>query len=189
MVSTWKWFLSNGDTITIVDHFDGTQHIGGAHNAKKGLEGIRFENGVQLDAEAIKEKMLADASSQLSEADDTAVGSHFGDYLESGAGNDSLTTGEGSDTLDGGIGNDTLDGGKDADEYRYSLGDGNDLIKDQSFGTEQDRLVFGDLNVEDAVFTQNAGEDLVITLTNGETITVKDHFDGMANDIEQIEFC
>ncbi|WP_302479622.1 calcium-binding protein, partial [Ruegeria arenilitoris] len=36
--------------------------------------------------------------------------------------------------------------------------------------------------------SQNAGEDLVITLSNGETVTVTDHFDNSKEQMEQIEF-
>ncbi|MDC0657825.1 calcium-binding protein, partial [Leisingera sp. SS27] len=85
-------------------------------------------------------------------------------------------------------GDDTLSGGGGADTYLYSLGDGNDVIADRSGQNVNDRLVFTDVNAEDVTFSQNAGKDLVITLSNGDTVTVTDHFDNTLEDMELIEF-
>ncbi len=150
--------LSNGDTITITDHFD---------NGWEDMELIEFADGTVLDLAGIAAKAISD---QNGDGDDVVRGS------------------TGSDTFHGGVGNDTLIGGTGADTYIYSLGDGSDTIKDYSTRSEDDRLVFTDVNVDDVVFSQNSGEDLVITLSNGDTVTVTDHFDNTREQMEQIEF-
>ncbi|MDO9712310.1 FG-GAP-like repeat-containing protein [Paracraurococcus lichenis] len=57
------------------------------------------------------------------------------------AGDDNLAAGGGGDTLVGGQGNDFLAAGAGADEFRFSLGDGNDWIDGFKSGT--DHIVFG----------------------------------------------
>ncbi|WP_302478205.1 BapA/Bap/LapF family prefix-like domain-containing protein, partial [Ruegeria arenilitoris] len=150
--------LSNGDTITITDHFD---------NGWEDMELIEFADGTVLDLAGIAAKTISD---QNGDGDDVVRGS------------------TGADTFHGGVGNDTLIGGTGADTYIYSLGDGSDTIKDYSTRSEDDRLIFTDLNADDVTFSQNSGKDLIITLSNGDTITITDHFDNGWEDMELIEF-
>ncbi|WP_302479642.1 calcium-binding protein, partial [Ruegeria arenilitoris] len=150
--------LSNGDTITITDHFD---------NGWEDMELIEFADGTVLDLAGIAAKTISD---------------------QNGDGNDVVRGSSGADTFHGGVGNDTLIGGTGADTYIYSLGDGSDTIKDYSTRSEDDRLVFTDVNADDVSFSQNSGKDLIITLSNGDTVTVTDHFDGGWENMELIEF-
>ncbi|WP_170566492.1 calcium-binding protein, partial [Ruegeria atlantica] len=150
--------LSNGDTVTVTDHF---------RNTYNDMELIEFADGTVLDLAAITAKAIAD---QNGDGDDVVRGSN------------------GNDTFLGGSGNDTLNGGGGADTYIYRLGDGNDVISDFSGRNENDRLVFADVNADDVSFSHNAGQDLVITLSNGDTVTVTDHFRNAYNDMELIEF-
>ncbi|UWQ79044.1 M10 family metallopeptidase C-terminal domain-containing protein [Leisingera sp. S132] len=150
--------LSNGETVTVTDHFE---------NDQEDMELIEFADGTVLDLAAITEKAISD---------------------QNGAGDDLVLGSYGNDRFFGGEGNDTLNGGSGADTYLYSLGDGNDVIADRSSQELDDRLVFTDVNVEDVTFSQNAGKDLVITLSNGETVTVTDHFENDQEDMELIEF-
>ena len=78
---------------------------------------------------------LQDQWFELSQEDQTIVGTDLDDNLiggvgddtiTGGAGNDTITGGAGNDTLSGGAGNDTLDGG-DGDDEIYG-GDGDDII-------------------------------------------------------------
>ncbi|MCV6612457.1 MAG: hypothetical protein OIF55_16975, partial [Amphritea sp.] len=87
-------------------------------------------------------------------------------------------------------GDDHLRGGAGEDTYRYSLGDGNDHILDYKTtnGDAGDRIVLRGLNPDDVEFSQNSDEDLVITLANGERITVEDHFGQSNYLIEEVEF-
>jgi serralysin len=52
------------------------------------------------------------------------------DTLDGGAGDDKLYGDKDNDTLIGGTGNDTMEGGAGKDTFVFSLGDGNDKIKD-----------------------------------------------------------
>ena len=111
------------------------------------------------------------------------------DSLFGDAGDDALYGWSGDDALYGGVGHDTLDGGTGADTYFYSLGDGNDTINDLSqSSSEHDRLVLSDIRADEVSFAQNADEDLVITLSNGETITITDHFRNSQSDMEEFVF-
>ena len=66
----------------------------------------------------------------------TASGSNSAIFLGLG-GNDMLNGGSGGDLLVGGRGADTLNGGGGNDVYVFSLGDGQDIIADEAFGTEK----------------------------------------------------
>ena len=67
------------------------------------------------------------------EADnDTLVGEGGNDTLDGGAGNDTLMGQDGDDQLSGGRGNDTLFGALGNDSYSWAIGDGDDLIQDDT---------------------------------------------------------
>ncbi|TNJ36171.1 calcium-binding protein, partial [Phaeobacter sp. B1627] len=87
-------------------------------------------------------------------------------------------------------GNDVLNGGEGGDVYQYSLGDGNDLIVDwDNDAGVVDRLVLNGISAADVSFASTGGEDLVVTFSNGERVTVRDHFaEHDDNTIEEIEF-
>jgi len=64
------------------------------------------------------------------DGDDALVGYNGADTLDGNDGNDDLYGGEGNDILIGGKGVDRLYGGTGSDTYRFSAGDGIDLIYD-----------------------------------------------------------
>ncbi|RVT87169.1 hypothetical protein DXV76_03540 [Rhodobacteraceae bacterium CCMM004] len=104
-------------------------------------------------------------------------------------GDDTLTSQDDDVILIGGAGDDSLNGSWGRDLYLYHAGDGSDTISDFSYDLSiDDRLVFADINAADVAFNQNAGHDLVITLTDGSTVTITDHFDSIYQDMEVIEF-
>ena len=74
------------------------------------------------------------------------------------------------------------------DRYEHSLGDGSYTIVEERFWlTGSDRLVFTDVDADDITLSRS-GDDVVITLSNGETVTLSNQ---MANDktkIEVVEF-
>ena len=82
----------------------------------------------------------------------------------------------------------TVKGSEFADVYTHTLGDGSYTIDDLSYGSALDQLVFVGVNADDVTFSMNAGLDLVITLSNGETITITDHFDGTQYSGECLQF-
>ena len=131
--------LSNGETITIIDHFSGSTNR---------VELVEFADGTLLDNQGIRDKAVADQK-----ASGTVVGSSY------------------------------------AEGYVHSLGDGSYTITDySSYAGENDKLTFTDVNASDVTFLPNADKDLVITLSNGETITIIDHFSGSTNRVELVEF-
>jgi Ca2+-binding RTX toxin-like protein len=74
---------------------------------------------------------------------DILFGEEGSDTLEGSGGDDSLDGGDGNDALAGGRGNDQLSGGAGNDEYRFTLGDGVDVVFDSGPATDIDRVVFG----------------------------------------------
>ena len=127
------------------------------------------------------------------DGDDTLYGNSGNDTVNGGLGDDIIYAGEGNDILNGdlgndilvgGSGNDTLLGGDGDDTYIFNLGDGKDiiterelsepyLIRQDSFDTV--KFTKG-VNKDDILLSRN-GDDLIIkNKTNGDEITVKNHF-------------
>ncbi|MEZ5926569.1 MAG: calcium-binding protein [Hyphomicrobiaceae bacterium] len=79
------------------------------------------------------------------------------------------------DVLDGGAGNDLLEGRDGNDTYHFGLGYGHDTIHDRVYGagaSNFDTVVFGPgIAPSDLTFTSQ-GNDLVIALPTGETLTI-----------------
>ncbi len=89
------------------------------------------------------------------------------------------------DRITGLAGDDVLQGGDGDDSYFVNTGDGNDVITDTS---GIDRVVFGeDVRSTQPVFSQS-NNDLVINLSDTQTLTVKDWFTNTTNQIESFEF-
>ncbi|MCM1468014.1 MAG: hypothetical protein NC086_07695 [Alistipes sp.] len=112
-----------------------------------------------------------------SETDDwMSAWSDEGISLNGAAGNDSLTGGAGNDILIGGTGNDTIAGGAGNDIYKYSLGDGSDIITDVE---GLNKLVFEDIVSAGVTFSYEAAGDqieLVITMNDtGENIVINNY--------------
>ena len=115
---------------------------------------------------------------------DTVNGGLGDDIIYAGLGNDTLNGDLGNDILVGGSGNDKLQGGDGDDKYIFNLGDGKDiiterelsepyLIRQDSFDTV--KFTKG-VNKDDILLSRN-GDDLIIkNKTNGDEITVKNHF-------------
>ena len=84
-----------------------------------------------------------------------------------------------------------VDGTWDGDFYVHTSGMGSYTINDVSRSAEHDRLYLSEFDVDQVVFSQDANHGLVITMENGETITIPRHFDPYRSDrfdIEEIEF-
>ena len=133
----------------------------------------------------------ADLEAGLASAASGTAGELYAIYLsgaqntETGtSGDDNLSATTGT-IFEGNGGNDAISGSAQADVYIYKLGDGSDTIQED--GSATDRFVFSDLNIDDVTFSQNSGEDLVMTV-GSETITVTDHFRNDHEDIEEIIF-
>jgi hypothetical protein len=107
------------------------------------------------------------------------------DTLDGGAGDDTLTGGPGNDNIYGGLGNDTLTGGTGADTFHFYYGDGNNTITD--WNGDQDEIIVYDsdgLSVDspEHKITYNSVNDVVYTLADGTSLTLKDTKVPLAND-------
>lgn len=104
------------------------------------------------------------------------------DILDGGIGSDTLYGYAGNDALTGGQDSDTLYGGTGDDSYLFNLGDGQDIISDDS-GT--DKLIFGagilpsDIKATRSTSAQGTsgyGRDLILTINGTDKITLLNFF-------------
>jgi VCBS repeat-containing protein len=112
---------------------------------------------------------------------DTLRGEAGNDTLLGGSGNDLLEGGIGADVLDGGAGDDTLVGGEQwvnpfmfsagDDTYRFGFGDGHDTVIENDDGV--DRVSFKSGVTADSVAVRYKGDDLMLTLTSGDSLTLR----------------
>jgi Ca2+-binding RTX toxin-like protein len=125
-------------------------------------------------------------------ADDTVTGSAIADEIQAGDGKDIVNAGAGADIVNGGIkadklngeggndeitgdaGNDRLWGGPGSDLFRFSDGDGKDIVVDfdaKGGGKKQDYIKL----FEGEEFTiKKSGDDLVLDFGGGDTVTLLD---------------
>ncbi|MBW3245451.1 hypothetical protein KUV57_22660 [Epibacterium sp. DP7N7-1] len=155
--------LDNGEVITLDGYF--------AASDRARVSAVEFADGVIFDDLATLEP----------------VTDH---YVLGSAQSENLVGSSEDNILHGLVGDDHLRGEEGADTYRYAAGDGNDHITDyDNTAGVTDRLVFTDVVASDVSFASKGNEDLVITLSNGERVTVQDHFsENGFYAIEEIEF-
>ncbi|WP_072549606.1 MULTISPECIES: C80 family cysteine peptidase [Candidatus Fukatsuia] len=96
------------------------------------------------------------------QGDNILEGNAGDDILKGGAGSDKLYGNQGHDQLDGGQGDDELNGGEGDDTYRYTLGDGHDVIHDNA--GKNSLQLFGDISLS-SIRTRRMGHDLQIIFT------------------------
>jgi Ca2+-binding RTX toxin-like protein len=148
---------------------------------------------------------------------DTLMGGTGNDILDGGADHDVLHGEDGDDTLGGvygsmdytgftlinginlgndyygGSGNDTLRGTKYSDHYHFNIGDGQDLIQEDSglttIASNSDQIIFGVGISETDLQLANNGSDLIIKLTNGsDQITMNNWYSGNNYRVESLAF-
>lgn len=135
----------DGDSVTVKDFFVAE----GASAAA--IDRVEFSGGAVWTSEDLKAKVL--------------FGDSEGSTIEAYSSDDLLVGNGGDDTLIGGSGNDT---------YRFTAGDGVDLIDDEA--GDQDQIVFTDVNPADVLLRRD-GDDLLITNTiTSDTIRVREQF-------------
>lgn len=162
-------------TITVINHF--LNYISSSASEKgeigNAINAIEFADGTYWSLDKINKlaSIGDEGNNNLYALDD-------GSQIEGHAGNDVLQGGIGDDTLDGGIGDDTLDGGEGSDVYFYRLGDGNDTIRnDHSSQDSIDTLRFDSgINPQDVTVTSDYNYGLILSLSNGDSITIQDWF-------------
>jgi hypothetical protein len=149
--------FSDGGSLTIANAFDTSGNF-----TTNAIETILFSGGnswnqTQIKAEVIKDQTLA---------------------VNGTAGNDLLKGSAVKEVLKGGLGDDQLEGGLGNDAYHYAKGDGKDVIVDTN-GTDLLHFTSGVLPADLQV--RSNGKDLLLTLSDGGSITVKDMFVTKAN--------
>ncbi|MDK2126955.1 calcium-binding protein, partial [Parachitinimonas caeni] len=108
---------------------------------------------------------------------DTLLGREGDDLLKGDAGDDQILGNEGDDTLVGGKGNDTLRGDEGADVFRFSLGDGRDVI--DSYRTDEplrDRIEFDNTIDRSKLRFKADGFTLKIEISETDSIEVENYF-------------
>jgi Ca2+-binding RTX toxin-like protein len=103
----------------------------------------------------------------------TLTGAATADSISGLAGIDQLSGLAGNDTLTGGSDDDTLTGGEGADTYVFNLGDGNDTINNTQTVAAADYIQFGAGITAANVQLNKEGNDLVITLTNSPSDSIR----------------
>ena len=122
--------------------------------------------------------IAADSISALG-GDDLLLGLDGDDSLNGGDNNDTLVGGNGNDELTGGLGNDIMNGGAGSDTYVFDAGFGHDVIENYDDQAQRlDRVQFtSGISIND-VTAKRIGNDLVLFLSNGDSLTVSRHFEG-----------
>jgi Ca2+-binding RTX toxin-like protein len=124
------------------------------------------------------------------EGDDILEGGPGDDNLNGYEGNDILRSGPGNDELDGGEGNDVLEGGAGNTEYQYEMEDddeiGHDIIHDIGGADVIDINVFSSPNL--GFTAERIDNDLKLTFSPADSITVNDWFLSDDNKIEEIAY-
>ncbi|WP_349306750.1 calcium-binding protein, partial [Chitinivorax sp. B] len=145
-----------------------------------------------LSGDAGHDELLGDLGDDLlygGDGNDKLFGNDGADTLIGGMGNDELVAANGywesdENTLEGGKGNDTLWGSYGHDTYRFSLGDGNDLVietkQDELISSNEasvDKLAFGPGIKPTDIELFRLGNDLAIRHQNGtDSVTVQNWF-------------
>jgi Ca2+-binding RTX toxin-like protein len=171
-------FANASGSITIDNHILGGRDWG--------IDEIRFANAPTWTAATI----LAEyAARQGTSASETLGGTNNGETLSGREGDDVVKAFAGNDTLIGGTGNDQLEGGEGLDIYRYSPGDGDDVILD-SGGSRDNRLVLVGIAPGDVLLSRTPQDpsDLRISFKTLSGSILIDNETSSTAGVEFIEF-
>jgi Ca2+-binding RTX toxin-like protein len=96
------------------------------------------------------------------------------DFIDAGAGDDTITSDSSSDFIAAGKGNDTINTGTDRDLMAFNRGDGADLVVGS--GWDRDTLSLGGGIRYADLSLRKSGNDIVIDMGQGDSITFKDWY-------------
>lgn len=151
------------------------------------LEALVFDDGSTVLL------MDIEIDSHGTDGNDTLNGIESGDLstddvMYGYGGDDKLYGKSGNDSLIGGTGDDILEGGAGNDIYEWSVGDGNDTIKENVYGEFGLDQIIAHGIVEEQVFLERVGTDLRVNL-GSEYLTVYRHFysDSSTYDYYEVE--
>ncbi|MDR0903427.1 MAG: hypothetical protein LBM59_02210 [Ruminococcus sp.] len=104
-------------------------------------------------------------------------------------GNDRIIGSVNNETFIGGIGDDTLDGDKGDDKYIFNLGDGKDTIYDYNKGhLDTDTIIFGEGITKEDIIIKRSGNNLVLTVSETDSITIREYYNIDSYKIENYQF-
>lgn len=107
----------------------------------------------------------------------TLIGNNANNVLNGGSGNDTLIGGQGKDVLIGGVGNDT---------FRFSRGEGQDLVRDGG-GTADKLLYDSGIDPLDLIISRQANDLRLAIHGSTDTVTIENWYAGTANRTETIQ--
>lgn len=110
---------------------------------------------------------------------DTLTDTAGNNLFQGGSGDDTATGGAGNDVFVGGTGNDTIDTGAGNNVIAHNAGDGSDTVGSDA-GAANTLSFGGGVNYGDLALSKN-GNDLVVNAGAGDSVTLKDWYDGHAN--------
>lgn len=105
------------------------------------------------------------------------IGNNANNVLNGGSGNDTLIGGQGNDVLIGGIGNDT---------FRFSRGEGQDLVRDNG-GTADKLLYDSGIDPLDLIISRQANDLRLAIHGSTDMVTIQNWYTGTANRTETIQ--
>lgn len=168
--------LAGDDMIVSVggtDSFDGGEGSDTVSYAGSSFVVVDLETNSANSGEAAGDTFTSIEHLIGTDGSDDLFGDSEDNRLEGGGNVDNLDGRAGDDTLQGGAGNDELTGGDGADTFVLENGMGNDRVTDFVLGTDQ--LDFSALTTterEAVTFSGNGSGDLVVTLSDGSTMTM-----------------
>jgi len=106
-----------------------------------------------------------------------------------GAGNNRITGNQAANVLTGGEDQDILIGGEGSDIYRFSAGDGFDVIEELATDTGVDAIVFSEgIGPEDLTLNRTINDELLVTYDNYGSVKVRNWFSTERKALEEIRF-
>lgn len=119
----------------------------------------------------------------------TGTGNALGNQLRGNSAANTLNGAAGNDTLTGGLGADILIGGTGNDSYMFARNDGADQLTDSDSTTGNTDVLWFNSGVDnDQLWFQRVNQDLEISVIGStDKVTVKNWYNGAANQVEQIK--
>ncbi|MCV6577008.1 MAG: AHH domain-containing protein, partial [Cohaesibacter sp.] len=129
--------LSDGSTLLVKHAFNDSLYF-------YRVEQFQFSDGTILSNADIRNEMMR---RQATDGHDLITGTKLGDVIS------------------GGKGNDIINGGSSSDTYVYARGDGDDVITEEAWSGNADKLVFSDIR-PDEVVVYKRGSDLLLKIND-----------------------
>lgn len=168
---------NGGDAILMIgaEGVDGQIRLVGQLGSSGNLATVTFDDGTVWTGQTIALNAVDNNGSSVT---------HMGT-----TGDDDITGTSDVDVIDGGAGNDTLRGLAGNDVYIFGNGSGNDVIIEGNAvdGGNDDSVLLRGLTEADVSFSRIDADLVIVILSSGEALTVKNQFDG-TNGIERIKF-